>query len=72
MTPIASRVDWQTGKYTGKNCYGTEKVERFKELYGDIQIDNFYSDSKSDLPLAQVASNSFLVEKNIIKIWEVE
>lgn len=62
---IASNVDLKTGKYTGLNCYGEEKVRRFKkEVCGDI--DNFYTDSKSDLPLMLLAKKSFFVKGNKI------
>ncbi len=66
---IASRVDSYTGKFTGKNCYGEEKVERFYEKYPDATIDKFYTDSKSDYPLARISKQAFLVDKN--KITEI-
>lgn len=58
---IASRVDPKTGVYAGENCYGEEKVCRFRETFGDAPIERFYSDSLSDSPLAALASESFLV-----------
>lgn len=58
---IASIVDSKTGKLLSKNCYGEEKVVRFKKLYKNKKINNFYSDSKSDLPMAKIAKKSFLV-----------
>jgi len=71
VTLIASRVDKKTGKYTGENCKGEEKVIRFREIYGDTQIDKFYSDSLSDLPLARLAMESYIVKKNEIRKWEI-
>lgn len=68
---IASEVDIHTGKFSGKNCYGTEKVYRFKEAFEDGGIDEFYSDSESDLPMALLAEKSFLVKKNEILPWDV-
>ena len=41
---IASLVDVSTGKYTGLNCYGQEKVSRFYTDYPDAVIEEFYSD----------------------------
>ena len=35
--PIASRVDARTGRYTGLNCKGAEKVSRFREQYPDAE-----------------------------------
>lgn len=68
---IASRVDLHTGRYTGENCHGEEKVRRLFEEYGrDIRVDNFYSDSYSDTPLARLADNSFIVKGNSLQPWD--
>ena len=61
-TVIASIVDTSTGRYTGTNCYGQEKVRRFLERYPGGGIDSFYSDSASDAPLGKIAQKSFLVK----------
>ena len=58
---MASRVDPYTGIYTGVNCWGEEKVRRFREVFGDAQIDTFYSDSLSDTPLAREAKQAWIV-----------
>ena len=58
---IASRVDPKTGRYTGKNCHGPEKVVRLKEEMGITACENFYSDSYSDQPLAEIAENACIV-----------
>lgn len=68
---IASIVDPVTGKYYGKNCRGKEKVNRFMEKYYLDEIDSFYSDSQSDLPLAQKAKNSFLVKNGKVCVWNI-
>lgn len=67
---IASVVN-EKGKFLSPNCYGTEKVIRFNEKYREKKIEKFYSDSKSDLPMAKEAKKAFLVNKNKIDIWEV-
>lgn len=59
---IASEVDIITGFYTGKNCYGEEKVRRFYEIYPCASIEAFYSDSASDAPMGRIAKESFLVK----------
>ena len=69
VTLIGSVVDKNTGMNLRKNCYGTEKVVRFEELYSLDDIDEFYSDSYSDDPLAQYAEKAFLVRGNDIKPW---
>ena len=70
MSLIASRVDKHTGKYTGENCHGQEKVRRFKEIYGNKKISEFYSDSLSDKPLAEMAKSAFVVQKREIIPWD--
>lgn len=66
---IASRVDSATGFCDGENCGGIEKVRRFREMYGDAVIDEFYSDSNADLPLANVAVASYKVRRGKITRW---
>lgn len=67
---IASPVDKKTGKYNGLNCHGEEKVRRFYEEFPNGKIDEFYSDSKSDTPLALIAKKAYLVKGNIISDWK--
>lgn len=66
---IASVVNPRTGVYTGLNNYGKEKVSRLKEEYPDVIIQNFYSDSLSDTPLAEISENAYIVKGNIISAW---
>lgn len=65
---IASEVDIKTGKYTGINCYGEEKVRRFHEKHNE-RIDSFYSDSRSDQPLADIAKDKYIVKGGTIVPW---
>lgn len=67
---ICSTVNPHTGAYTGVNCWGEEKVRRYKEIYNDETIDNFYSDSYSDTPLAKIALNAFLVKGDKVLPWD--
>lgn len=67
---LASKVDPKTGKYSGANCHGEEKVRRFYEAYPNSMIEKFYSDSHSDEPLAKIAEESFLVKGNTIFPWK--
>lgn len=66
---LASRVDVRSGKFTGENCRGEEKVQRLAEEYHIAEIDRFYSDSSSDLPLARIAKQAFLVKRGTITPW---
>ena len=61
---ICSEVDKYTGKYNSLSCWWKEKVIRYKKIYGEKHIDEFYSDSVTDLPLALISKKSFRVLKN--------
>ena len=67
---IASKVDIRTGKYDGLNCYHAEKVERFRALYPEAQVDEFYSDSYSDEPLALLAKKAYIVSGDTLIDWD--
>lgn len=67
---IASEVDIKTGMFTGENCRGQEKVQRLESEYNINHIDNFYSDSHSDLPLAKIADKAFFVTKGKLSEWD--
>lgn len=55
-------------KFCGLMIMGKEKLRRLMTKYGtDVKIAEFYSDSYSDLPLAQIAEKAFLVKKNNYK-----
>lgn len=60
-TLIASRVNPHTGKYEGINCRDTEKVRRLYEFDETAEIDEFYSDSLADEPLAKLAKTAYIV-----------
>lgn len=69
---IASKVDKSTGRFNSQNCYGEEKVRRLNEKYNNYIIENFYSDSLSDIFLAQISKNSYLVKRDNISKWNIE
>lgn len=66
---IASKVDSRTGRYTGENCWGPEKVKRLRDEFGITECDRFYSDSFSDAPLAEIAGEAYIVRKNTLTPW---
>lgn len=66
---IASKVDSRSGIYDGINCHGEEKVKRFRQVFKNEPIDDFYSDSFSDTPLALIAKKAYMVNKNSIDDW---
>ena len=66
---MGSPVDKHTGIFSGPNCHGEEKVRRFREVYLDAQIDDFYSDSHSDDPLARISRRAILVKGDQLLPW---
>lgn len=69
---IATTMDPHTGKITGPNCKGKEKVPRFRALHPDAVVEEFYSDSLSDTPLARVAKQSYLIKGEQLTPWPRE
>lgn len=67
---IASEVDKKSGKYSGINCHGKEKVRRFYETFKNGKVDEFYSDSYSDTPMAEIAQKAYIVKKEKISYWK--
>ena len=66
---IASRVDQSTGLYDGENCHGPEKPRRYRETCGDAPVEGFWSDSRSDAPMAALAQHAHLVRGDEIVDW---
>lgn len=71
---IATNVSPTSGKIHGENCKGMEKAFRFFTVFGHGDIDDFFSDSLSDRPLAQMAKHPFIVKlandgKVMIRSW---
>lgn len=63
---IGSDIDQFTGKIN-RICYKDKKVDFFREVYGDIQIDELYTDSWSDKPLMDISQNVYMVSGDKIK-----
>ena len=61
---ICSEVDKKNGDYIGLNCWGEEKVSRFYKEYPNAVINEFYSDSKSDTPLAKISKYPYIVKRD--------
>ena len=60
---ISSIFNVDTGKFEFL-CFRENKVKVFKEKFPDVVIDEFYTDSYSDLPLMKIAKKAYLVKKN--------
>ena len=61
---FATDIDPKTGKVSGNNCHGKEKVRIFRDKYPKAEIMKMYTDSKNDLPLVEVAKEGILVKRN--------
>ena len=66
---IATPMDIYSGLILGVNCHDIEKLRRFRAEYPDALIDQFYSDSLSDSPLAEIAREAYMVKKGSITPW---
>ena len=66
---IATKMDSQTGCIEGENCKGEEKVRLFRKAFPNCSVDEFYSDSLSDMHLAKLAKTAFFVEGDKLKEW---
>lgn len=67
--PIASRVDPATGRFDGPNCRGAEKVRRLLEAEPGARVDEFFSDSAADAPLAAMARAAWAVRGDEVVPW---
>lgn len=66
---MGSPVDKYTGKFSGLNCHGREKVRRFYEAFPGGEIGEFFSDSRSDAPLAELSQTAWLVKGEKLLPW---
>lgn len=69
---LASPVSPETGELLGPNCRGEEKVVRLRRDLPEARIDGFYSDSRSDAPLARLAERAWLVDRGKLRPWPRE
>lgn len=69
-TVMATKVDRGDGKTDGLNCHDTEKVRRLYEWDKDAKINEFYSDSFADEPLAELANKAFMVRGDKRIKWD--
>ena len=64
---VCSRIDEETGEVT-RLCMRQNKILALREDFGDVEIDDFYTDSmKNDGFFAEHAKRVFLVKGNKIK-----
>ena len=61
---VGTEVDFEQKKIVRFN-FGDNKVERYKELYSDREIDAFYTDSYNDKYMMEISNEVFIVKKGI-------
>ena len=69
VTVLGTRMDARTGRIDGENCHDEEKCRRFSAAFPDAEIEEFYSDSLSDAPMARLAEKAFLVKNGKTFPW---
>lgn len=67
MDLLGSKVNKHSGKFTGLNCHGEEKVKRLNKQYHDLEVMRSYSDSKSDIPILKLAKKAYYVKGNKVR-----
>ena len=66
---IATPVDIKTSKVLGgKHCYGKNKPDFYREVFGNTPLETFYSDSMSDEPMFKLAKRGYLVQGDKITL----
>lgn len=66
---IGTVMDKHSGRIEGVNCHDREKVRRFYAQHPGAHTEEFYSDSLSDTPMAEIADRAFLVNKGKLSPW---
>lgn len=67
---VSSTIDDNTLNVNYLN-FNTNKPKRFRELYGDnVRVDEFYTDSRFDQPMIDMARRAYMVKGN--KIHQVK
>lgn len=67
---FGSPMNYDTVLYEGERCRGEGKVRYFRQAFGDAEIENFYSDSHSDDPMAHISRKAWLVKGEVLLPWE--
>lgn len=52
-----------------RHCYGANKVDYFREHFGDVIPDEFYTDSLSDFPMMKYAHKGYLVKGEQVVLY---
>lgn len=61
-----SITEKKRNRITGNNCKGEEKVKLLNEKYKEYTIEEFYTDSKADMPLCNIAEKYYFIKNGEI------
>ena len=61
---VGTEVDFEQKRITWFN-FGDNKVNRYRELYGDQEIDAFYTDSYNDKDMMAIAREVYIVKHGV-------
>ncbi len=69
---FGSPMNTETCLYEGERCHGEGKVRYFRSAFGNAEIENFYSDSHSDDPMARISRQAWLVKGETLTAWQTK
>lgn len=58
---IGSPLSPRSARLHGEHCYAENKVDTYKEVFGDTPLATYYSDSLSDTPMFMLAERGYFV-----------
>lgn len=65
---LATELNPHNAKIEGKQCYGPNKVEVYRDNFGETPLATFYSDSLSDVPMLAFAERGYFVRGNNLSL----
>lgn len=62
---VASEINKITGEVDGCFCFNGQKIEKFRQMFPDVEVDSCYTDNVvHDAPLLSLAKNIYRVKGN--------
>ena len=58
---IGSPLSPRSARLHGEHCYAENKVDTYKDVFGDAPLATYYSDSLSDTPMFMLAERGYFV-----------
>lgn len=68
VTCFATNYSPETFLSKSPHCWGSVKVDVYRQNFGDTPIEKFYTDSMSDLPLLEMAHEGYFVKGNSVSL----